>query len=168
MDRIENRVARRDGLGYILGPEDGMSDLTWIHESAAQWDAGKEALVGRAPEGIFDTTQFVAGELVPGEWWRVEERGRVVGYGWMDCTWGEAEILLVVDPAERGRGVGSFILDQLEREAHARGLNYLYNVVPASHPEPRRIAAWLGRRRFRPSEAGRLMRKVLPQRVEGE
>jgi len=145
-----------------------MSELKWIHESAAQWDAGKEALVGRAPEGIFETSQFTPGELVPGEWWRVEDGGRVVGYGWMDCTWGDAEILLVVDPGERGRGIGSFILDQLEREARDRGLNYLYNVVPASHPEPRRLATWLGRRRFSPFDGGRLMRRVLPPRSEGE
>ena len=145
-----------------------MSQLKWIHENPAQWDAGKEALVGRAPEGIFDTSQFVPGELVPGEWWRVEDGGRLVGYGWMDCTWGDAEILLVVDPAERGRGVGSFILDRLEHEAHVRGLNYLYNVVPTSHPEPRRIAAWLARRRFSPAEGDRLMRRVLTQRREGE
>jgi len=138
-----------------------MATWQWIHESPAQWDDGKVALVERAPEGIFDTTQFSAGELIPGEWWRVEDQGRVVGYGWMDCTWGDAEILLVVDPSRRGEGIGSFILDRLEREARARGLNYLYNVIPQSHPEPDSIASWLGKRRFTPSERGRLMRRVL-------
>jgi GNAT superfamily N-acetyltransferase len=144
-----------------------MANWRWIHESPAQWDAGKRALVEGAPEGIFDTSRYSAGELVPGEWWRVEDDGRIVGYGWMDCTWGDAEILLVVDAAERGRGIGGFILDQLEREARVRGLNYLYNVVPSTHPDPGRVSAWLGKRRFAASEGGRWMRRVLPERTEG-
>ena len=143
-----------------------MTALAWIHETPAVWDAGKRALVEEAPEGIFDTTPFSPGELVPGEWWRVEDRGRVVGYGWMDCTWGDAEILLVVDPRERRRGIGTFILDGLEREARARGLNYLYNVVPMTHPDSGPVTAWLGKRRFAPREGGRLVRRVLPHGEE--
>ena len=145
--------------------------LRWIHESPAQWDAGKQALVDGAPEGIFDTGEYAPGDLVPGEWWRVEDAGRLVGYGWMDCTWGDAEILLVVAPAARGRGVGSFILERLEDEARVRGLNYLYNVVPESHPEPERVTAWLGKRRFVGAggaggvDSGRLVRRV-PSRRE--
>ena len=137
--------------------------LRWIHESPAQWDAGKQTLVDGAPEGIFATSEYVPGDLVPGEWWRVEDGGRLVGYGWMDCTWGDAEILLVVAPDARGRGVGGFILDRLEEEARVRGLNYLYNVVPESHPEPERVSAWLRRRRFAGVDSGRLMRRVLAQ-----
>ena len=73
----------------------------------------------------------------------VEDDGEVVGYGWMDTTWGEAEILLAVDPAAQANGVGSFILDHLEKEASAAGLNYMYNVVRDGHPEPEAITAWL-------------------------
>ena len=140
--------------------------LSWIHENPPRWDAQKQRIIGGAPDGIFELPGWQAGDLLPGEWWRVVEDGEVAGYGWMDCTWGDAEILLVVEPGARGRGVGSFILERLEEEARARGLNYLYNVVPESHPEPERVTAWLGKRRFSAVESGRLVRRVPAQRRE--
>ena len=50
-------------------------------------------------------------------------------------------------------------MDQLEGEAAARGLNYIYNVVPASHPDPAWISGWLSRRGFVPG-TGDLRRQV--------
>jgi len=120
----------------------------WIHENPAHWDAGKAAVIGSAPAGIFQIGPHQSGDLIPGDWWRIEEEGTVVGYGWMDCTWGDAEILLAVDSGQRRKGVGSFILDQLEREAASHGINYLYNVVRSTHPEHDEITAWLERRDF--------------------
>lgn len=136
--------------------------LEWIRENPPRWDAPKAAIVGGAPEGVFAPSERAAGDLLPGEWWRVEDDGRVVGYGWMDCIWGDAEILLSVDPAAQGRGIGTFILDRLEEEASARGLNYLFNVVRPTHPEGERVGRWLKARRFEPSRDERLMRRVRP------
>lgn len=133
---------------------------TWIHEDTPRWDAGKAAIVGGAASGIFELPAFALGDLAPGEWFRVEDGGRLAGYGWMDCTWGDAEVSLAVDPAVRGRGVGAFILDQLEREAGTRGLNYLYNAVRATHPDGGGVTAWLESHGFRPSGDGLLKRKV--------
>jgi GNAT superfamily N-acetyltransferase len=137
--------------------------LLWMHENPAVWDAGKARLVGRAPKGVFDTryAQAQEGVIVPGEWWRVEEDGRVLGYGWLDVSWGDAEILLATDPEARGRGVGSFILLNLEAEAYARGLNYLCNVVRETHPQRSEVSAWLARRGFASSDDGRLLRAVV-------
>ena len=50
-------------------------------------------------------------------------------------------------------------MDHLEAEAAARGLNYIYNVVPASHPSPDWMTAWLTRRGFVPGP-GDLRRQV--------
>ncbi|NOY94092.1 MAG: GNAT family N-acetyltransferase, partial [Deltaproteobacteria bacterium] len=121
------------------------SPLRFIHESPARWDAGKARIVGGAPAGIFDTRYAKLKEdaLVPGEWWRVEEDERVLGYGWLEVSWGDGEILLAVDPAERGRGVGEFILRNLNDQARARGLNYLTNVVRPTHPEAEALTRWL-------------------------
>ena len=47
-----------------------------------------------SPEGIFEISPYNDGDLIAAEWWRVEEAGAVLGYGWMDHTWGDAEILL--------------------------------------------------------------------------
>jgi N-acetylglutamate synthase-like GNAT family acetyltransferase len=139
-----------------------MIELEWIQECPPVWDAEKRRIVGGAPEGAFKVPGRAPGELLPGDWWRAERDGVVVGYGWMDTTWGgDAEILLAVAPDARGAGAGTFILEQLEREAAHRGLNYLYNVVAPTHPDAAGVTAWLERRRFKASHEGRLMRKVL-------
>jgi N-acetylglutamate synthase-like GNAT family acetyltransferase len=97
---------------------------------------------------------------VPGEWWRVEEDGRAVGYGWMDTTWNGGEILLAVHPEQQGRGLGGFILDHLEAEAATRGLNYIYNVVPDQHPRRADVTRWLASHGFQGGDDGQLRRQV--------
>jgi GNAT superfamily N-acetyltransferase len=114
---------------------------------------------------VFDIKPWKRGDLIPGDWWRVEAAGRVLGYGWMDTNWGgDAEVLLAVRPDAQGQGVGTFILEQLEHEAAARGLNYLYNVVSPDHPDAAGVSRWLGNRRFKASHEGRLLRKVLARK----
>lgn len=136
--------------------------MTWIHESPARWDAEKARIVGGGPAGMFDYRyrSLRQGDLVGGEWWRAEEGGRVVGYGWLDVSFGDAEILLATDPECRGRGVGAFVLEHLDAEARARKLNYLTNVIKPSHPQGAVIARWLQRHGFRASDDGRLVRAV--------
>lgn len=131
----------------------------WIAENPPQWDDAKQRIVGGAPAGIFEPADHASGELLPGDWWRVEDEQGVAGYGWMDCTWGDAEILLAVDPERRRAGVGSFILDQLEKEAAGHGLNYLYNVVRLSHPDRDGITAWLNARGFERSHDDESLRR---------
>jgi N-acetylglutamate synthase-like GNAT family acetyltransferase len=133
---------------------------SWNHESPARWDANKARIVGGARAGIFDGRyqQCKEGDLVPGEWWRVEEDGRVVGYGWIDVNWGDAEILLATANEAQGQGIGALILDRLGEEASARGLNYMYNIVRPTHPDGEKITAWLKKRGFSAFEDGRLLR----------
>ncbi|MFO0984270.1 MAG: GNAT family N-acetyltransferase [Planctomycetota bacterium] len=134
----------------------------WIAEKPALWDEGKERIVGNAAGGVFDRRfkSLKRGELVPGEWWRVEEQGEAVGYGWLDVVWGDAEILLATAPDRYGQGIGSFILTHLEQEARARGLNRLYNIVRPTHPERGKVTRWLEAHGFRASADGSLMREV--------
>lgn len=140
---------------------------SWIHENPAMWDEDKARIVGGAEPGVFDARygEMEVGALVPGEWWRVEEDGRVVAYGWLDVIWGDAEVLLATDPAYRGRGLGRYVLARLEEEAAARGLNYLYNVVRSTHPRGEAVTAWLRRCGFHSSEDGRLMRSAVRLRA---
>ena len=135
---------------------------SWIRESPVRWDEDKARIVGDAPPGIFDTRYRDAkpGQIVPGEWWRVEDDRRALGYGWLDTVWGDAEILLAVDPAAQRRGVGSFILDHLDAEAQRRGLNHLYNLVRPTHPHAAEVIRWLEKHGFRAQEDGRLLRGV--------
>lgn len=136
--------------------------MEWIKEGTTSWDGNKKRIVGDAPTGIFDRRygELEAGDIVPGEWWRVEVGGEVVGYGWLDIVWGDAEILLATAPDARGRGVGTFILGELEKEARRQGVNYLYNIVRPTHPDAARVAAWLEKRGFEASEDGSLRRNV--------
>ena len=134
--------------------------LKWTPESPPRWDADKARILGAAPEGALKMDSFGEGEPVPGEWWRVEDDGRVIGYGWMDTTWNGAEILLAVDPEAQGKGVGSFILDHLDRETAERGLNYMFNVVQPEHPRREAVTKWLQARGFEGSDDGQLKRHV--------
>lgn len=136
--------------------------LQWIKEHNAHWDTDKQRIVGAAPVGIFDRrySSLRVGEAIPGEWWRVDDGGITVGYGWLDIVWGDAEILLAADPAAQRRGVGGFILEQLENESRARSLRYIYNVVRPTHPDAVTVSAWLERRGFTRSVDGNLVRVV--------
>jgi N-acetylglutamate synthase-like GNAT family acetyltransferase len=136
--------------------------LEWIADKPPRWDDDKARIVGGAPAGVFDVRfgKCKHGDMLPGEWWRVERDGGVVAYGWLDVVWGDAEILLATDPKSRGDGVGTFVLDNLEREARSKGLNYLYNIVRPTHPSREAVSAWLSKRGFEPSEDGSLMRAV--------
>ena len=136
--------------------------MDWIKEGTTSWDADKKRIVGDALAGIFDRryTELAIGDIVPCEWWRVEDDGIVVGYGWLDIVWGDAEMLLATAPESRGHGVGTFILTALEKEARGHGVNYLYNVVRTTHPDASRVTAWLEKRGFKASEDGSLRLNV--------
>jgi len=131
----------------------------WIHEAPARWDAGKEAVLGGAPAGALDVEALRGAGILPGDWWRVEEDGRTVAYGFMDAVWGDAEILVAAGPGAQGQGVGAYVLERLEEEARARGLRYLYNVVPPTHPRGAEVTRWLTSRGFKSSEEGGVLRR---------
>ena len=136
--------------------------LSWHRETNPTWDDAKARIVGGAPAGTFDTRygELEPGAAVPGEWWRAEREGQTVGYGWIDVVWGDAEVLLATAEDARGAGVGSFVLEQLDKEARARGLNYMTNIVRSTHPQAEAVTAWLTKRGFKGSEDGRLLRRV--------
>lgn len=135
--------------------------LAWVHETPAVWDDRKARILGNAAPGVFKFGGATTGELLPGDWWHVTDADQVVGYGWMDINWADGEILVAVDPLAQRRGVGSFVLDRLEHEARARGVNYLYNVIPPAHPEPLRLAGWLARHGYTPHGDGLLRRSIV-------
>jgi GNAT superfamily N-acetyltransferase len=141
--------------------------LVWHRESRALWDADKQRIIGGAPPGVFAVSASAPGAVLPGDWWRVEDDGHVVGYGWMDYSWGDAEVLLAVDAGRRTAGIGTFILDRLDEEAASRGLNYLYNVIPAEHPDKAGLRRWLLQRGFLGSVEGDLFKRTVHARPPG-
>lgn len=53
------------------------------------------------------------------------------------------------------------MLQHLDDEASARGLNYVLNVVRPTHPDRHRVAAWLEHHGFAAAEDGRLRKQVV-------
>jgi GNAT superfamily N-acetyltransferase len=135
-------------------------DLTWHHEPRPTWDADKQRVVGSAPPGALDLS-YTDGAALPGDWWSARTSDRtVVGYGWLDATWGgDAEILLAVAPDAQQQGIGSFVLARLEDEAAQRGLNYVYNTVRDSHPQRDDLHDWLAVRGYRGGSSDTTLRK---------
>src|SRR3954449_12558817 len=134
--------------------------LNWVRDDDPHWDADRERVFATVPEGVFRGEARTAGERLSSDWWRVEADGRVVGYGWLDDVWGDAEILLAVEESARGTGVGAFALAHLEAEAAARGLNYVVNVVRDTHPQRDQVSGWFRAHGFTGTEDGRLRKQV--------
>lgn len=139
---------------------DSADGLTWVREEAPVWDADKSRVIGGAPEGAF-VLGFEDGQAVPGEWWAVRDADdEVVGYGRLDTTWGgDAEILLAVAPDRQESGIGTFILDRLDDEAAARGINYVHNRI-GDHERRDLVHDWLVVRGFRGPIDGDLRKRV--------
>ena len=136
-----------------------MPELSWDHEDNPTWDTDKQRVIGGAPAGAF-VLPFAEGDPLPGEWWSARDGDQVVGYGRLDISWGgDAEVLLAVDPARQEQGVGSFVLAGLEREAAARGINYVYNVI-REHERRDLVHDWLVVRGFRGAVDGDLRKRV--------
>ncbi len=132
----------------------------WVAEDDPRWDADRERVFATVPEGVFGTATRTPGERLSGDWWRVEGDRGVLGYGWLDDVWGDAEILLAVEAGARGTGAGAFALARLEEEAAVRGLNYVLNVVRDTHPEREAVTAWFCAHGFTGTEDGRLRKQV--------
>jgi len=136
--------------------------LEWIQENQPTWDADKIRIIGGAPTGAFDRRykELKPGTQLSGDWWKAVDKGKTVGFGWLDIVFGDAEILLATEAVAQGKGVGTFILENLSKEAAQRGLNYVYNVVRPSHPDKERVSAFLKKRGFQASEDGSLLRSA--------
>jgi GNAT superfamily N-acetyltransferase len=134
--------------------------LHWTREEAPRWDADKQELFGPAELAATGLAPPVPGAPLADEWWHVTDAaGQVVGYGWLDAEWGNAEITFLVAASRRGEGIGEYIVDRLEAEAAARGFNYIYNVVPATSPSAAWVTSWLTERGFTAGD-GDLRRRV--------
>jgi GNAT superfamily N-acetyltransferase len=145
--------------------------LEWVFEHPALWDEPKIRIIGEAAAGVFDARfrRCTPGQTLPGDWWHAMDKGtgKVLGYGWLDIVWGDAEVTFAVDPRAEKQGVGSYILSQMELEVRRRGVNYLYNTVRPTHPDADVVTAWLVKRGFKRSEDGSLRKSLPAQRRSG-
>jgi N-acetylglutamate synthase-like GNAT family acetyltransferase len=137
--------------------------MEWVRETPARWNAAKAAVLGELAPELFGLGRPADGDPLADEWWRVEQDGEVLGYGRLDDTWGDAEVLMLVTPARRSSGIGSFILANLEAEATARKVNYIYNVVPQRHPDPESVTDFLTTHGFERTDLGELRKRVSRQ-----
>ena len=134
--------------------------LSWIKDDDPRWDADRDRVLGTVGPEVFPGLARDHGERLPGDWWRVQDGDRVVGYGWLDDVWGDAVILLAIEQPARGTGAGSFTLAHLEEEARSRGLNYVLNVVRDTHPQRAAVTDWFLAHGFSGTEDGALRKQV--------
>ncbi len=135
--------------------------LAWHKDDDPHWDADRGRLFGDTELASVGMQRPPDGEFVADEWWRVTDgAGDLVGYGWLDSEWGDAQISFLVAPERRGQGIGEFVVDRLEEEARSRGLNYIYNVVPDTHPDRTWMTHWLSLHGFHDAGRGELRRQV--------
>ncbi|MGV9826502.1 DUF6158 family protein [Gordonia sp. NPDC003429] len=163
-DRVLTEAGRMVARGGEADGPSGSVALSWIHEQSPTWDTDRERIIGHAPEGVFDFASR-PGDRMTGEWWRAEDADGVVGYGWMDSAWGDAEILLAVETHRQSHGAGTFILDHLESEAAARGVNYVYNTVRGDRAHRARVRGWLAGRGYAADPGGEILRKRVGGRI---
>lgn len=140
-------------------PVDRTASWTWTHQERPRWDEDKQRIVGGAAAGTF-ALPHSPDAPVPGDWWTVgDAEGQVLGLGWLDMGWGEAEIQVAVDPDAQQNGVGSYVLDRLEQEAADRGLNYVYITVSRTHPRRDVVLDWLTARGYQGAADDPALRK---------
>ena len=135
--------------------------MDWVREDLPRWDADKQRMFDDVALRSVGMDRPADGASLADEWWHVVgDAGAIAGYGWLDSEWGDAQITFFVDPAHRGDGIGEFVLDHLEDEARKRGLNYIYNVVPDTHPDRPWMTGWLQSHGLEESAHGDLRRRV--------
>ena len=138
-----------------------MTEWTWTAEPTPVWDATKADAFSPAGPGPHGLGAPADGDALGDAWWQVTTAdGAIAGYGRLDDTWGDAEVLVAVVPAFRGHGVGSWAMNKLADEAAARSLNYVYNVVPVGDPDREAVTRWLGAQGFDARDTGELRRRV--------
>lgn len=139
-------------------------DFRWIREQDPRWDEHKRAAFGAEGFGARAFGPPKPGDALGDQWWQVLDgdgaEERVVGFGRLDSMWGDAEILVGVLPEHRRRGLGGWILRQLEREASAEGLNYLYNRVDPAQPDAEGVSAWLAASGFAEGIEGEWRKRI--------
>ena len=135
-------------------------ELSWVKDDRPVWDDDKQRVIGGAPPGSLDL-HHEAGSDLPGDWWAARDpEDRAVGFGWLDSTWGgDAEVLLAVDSSRQGQGVGTFILEHIEREAARKGINYVYNTVRSTHPDRDSVHDWLAVHGYQGASSDTALRK---------
>jgi GNAT superfamily N-acetyltransferase len=137
------------------------TDLAWSKENRPRWDADKDRLFSDADlDAVGWPERPTVGDAIADEWWAVRDGDTVLGYGWLDSEWGDAQITFFVPAAHRGAGVGGFVVDRLADEARERGLSVIYNVVPDAHPDRAGVTAWLEARGFADAGEGELRKQV--------
>ena len=167
-DRDERVLVDQSRVPGGAGRQDAVT-RHWTQEPRPRWDQAKQALFAKVPAGVFALDAEPGAELV-GEWWAATDSdGTVLGYGWMDSSWGgDVEVLLAVAPDAREQGLGTWILERLEDEAASRGVNYVYNTVRETHPDRERLHDWLAVRGYRGSDADQALRKRIAPRVPAD
>jgi mycothiol synthase len=82
--------------------------------------------------GVADVTAWLAGVDLPTDTWLREEDGGIVALGWVEKHRDTGEAIGVVQREHRGRGLGSWLVDQSEERLATLGVGRIHAVSLAA------------------------------------
>jgi mycothiol synthase len=82
--------------------------------------------------GVADVTAWLSGVDLPTDTWLREENGDIVALGWVEKHRDTGEAIGVVHRERRGRGLGSWLVDQSEARLSALGVGRIHAVSLAA------------------------------------
>ncbi|MEH7515107.1 GNAT family N-acetyltransferase [Gottfriedia acidiceleris] len=107
------------------------------------WDIEKEIIFGKVEEGIFEFYNLELGNELNQEWWKlVGDNEEILGFGWINYKHGDFEFSLVVNQESRGYGIGSFIVEELERIAREKNFKEVLAIIKQSNPNSLKTMKW--------------------------
>ena len=107
-------------------------------------------LFGRASRvGVSDVTAWLSGPDLAHDSWLFEERGGLVALGWVEKHDDTGIAVGVVHREQRGRGLGSTLVDRSEERLRALGVGRIHNVTLAPDTTAQTLLADRGYREVR-------------------
>jgi mycothiol synthase len=105
-------------------------DLTAVAAFLAE---DETQLFGRPSRlGVADVTAWLSGVDLPTDTWLREEDGGIVALGWVEKYHDTGDAIGVVHPEHRGRGLGSWLVDQSEERLATLGVGRIHAVSLAA------------------------------------
>jgi mycothiol synthase len=99
--------------------------------------------------GLSDITAWFSSVDLSHDTWLVEETGRIVALGWVETHDDRGLAVNIVHRDERGRGLGSMLLDRSEDRLRALGVARIHNITLAPDAAARTLLSDRGYREVR-------------------
>ena len=124
--------------------------LHLIKEDNPIWNLEKNRIFTSIDQGTFEYNlkELGLGIALEHEWWKLVENKKVLGFGWINYTNDDFEISFVVYDDYTGKGLGSFIINELEKLGESKGYRKILAIVKETNPNSEKIIEYLYRKGY--------------------